>query len=463
MSHATKGRGSRTDGSRGSQTPECLQEEVGRLTKQLREQKLVIDELTAKLGAQAAMIASRDEQLRRRERSIERERQIAHEILERILPFFLPEAEGIRLAVRYHLSEEAGGDIYDAIEMGHGCLGLLVADVCGSGLTAALLAVMSKMAFRSFASHELAPLAIMEDVNRCIYDQTLDGQFLTCFFGVLDCQSMRMKYVNASHCPPILLRDGKCQTLDTEGLFVGMFESPKYEEKSVQLRAGDKLFFYTDGATDAENEQKEAFSTHRLIQSFLGRQKEGIEAIVDGVMADLEAYRGGRPFEDDATFLGLEAISKEAEFRTVTVPSDPAELLRIEEAIIPALEERGYGQRSLFGVKLAIEEAVINAMMHGNKMDKTKDVTVRFKIDGEKLLVEIEDEGRGFDPHSVPDPTLDENLEIDHGRGIILMRAYMDRVEYNERGNVVSMVKYAPWMERQGKESEIPDLEEAKE
>ena len=459
MANETDNIGVATGAKRADSEVERLRGEVRALTKQLHDQKLAIEDLTGNLSAQAEIIAARDEQLRRRERSIERERQIAHEILERILPFFLPEEEGVELAVRYQLSEQAGGDIYDVIEMGHQCLGLLVADVCGSGLTAALLAAMAKMAFRSFASHERSPKAIMEDVNRCICDQTLDGQFLTCFFAVLDCQRLRMTYINASHCPPVLLREETCEPLDTEGLFVGMFESPNYEEKSLQLRAGDKLLFYTDGVIDAEDDSGEAFSSDRLIETLIQRQDEEIESVVDALMDSVEAHRNGKPFEDDATLLGLAAVTTEGDLHTLTIPSDPSELLRVEETIVPALEERGYGQRALFGVKLALEEAVINAMLHGNKMDKTKDVIVRFKIDDDKLLVEVQDEGEGFDLKAVPDPTLDENLEADHGRGIILMRAYMDEVRYSQSGSTVTMVKFAPWVEERAGCPDIVDPE----
>jgi len=106
-----------------------------------------------------------------------------------------------------------------------------------------------------------------------------------------------------------------------------------------------------------------------------------------------------------------------------------------------ALERRGVGEDVLFSVRLALEEAVVNAIRHGNKADPSKKIHVEYVIDDARLVVNVADEGPGFDLDSVPDPTAEENLEADHGRGILLMRVYMDEVTYNDKGNRVTLVK----------------------
>ena len=128
------------------------------------------------------------------------------------------------------------------------------------------------------------------------------------------------------------------------------------------------------------------------------------------------------------------------------IPSDPEEMQEIDDLVMTMLGDRGYGERVLFGIRLAFEEAAINAMKHGNHNDKSKKVTVTFSIDDEKAEIRVADEGPGFRLEDVPDPTLTENLEVEHGRGIFLMRAYMDEVSYNEKGNEVRLIKRAPWL-----------------
>ena len=123
------------------------------------------------------------------------------------------------------------------------------------------------------------------------------------------------------------------------------------------------------------------------------------------------------------------------------IPSDTAEARRVQEQIEQLLKVHQFGEREVFGIRLAVEEALVNAIKHGNQMDSSRKVRVAFQVSQEKFEVVIADEGEGFDPCEVPDPTAPENLERPCGRGIMLMRHYMTTVAYNDRGNAVSMSK----------------------
>jgi len=113
----------------------------------------------------------------------------------------------------------------------------------------------------------------------------------------------------------------------------------------------------------------------------------------------------------------------------------------IQERIIGVLQTQSYSEQELFGVRLALEEALVNAIKHGNGMDPAKQVHVECQFDDDRVRIVIEDEGEGFDVSTVPDPTTEENLDKPGGRGIMLMRSFMSRVEYNERGNRLVMEK----------------------
>lgn len=125
----------------------------------------------------------------------------------------------------------------------------------------------------------------------------------------------------------------------------------------------------------------------------------------------------------------------------VTIPSDFGEGHRIQDEIIAALESHGYGERDIFSVRLALEEAIVNAIKHGNQMDPGKRVHVRYRVTPEHFHVRIEDEGPGFCPNDLPDPTAPENMEKLCGRGVMLIRGFMTSVEYHGCGNVVTMTK----------------------
>lgn len=116
------------------------------------------------------------------------------------------------------------------------------------------------------------------------------------------------------------------------------------------------------------------------------------------------------------------------------------ELDRLQDSVLHAVAAVGFDEASTFAVRLALEEAVANAFRHGNAEDPSKTVTVRYEVSSHEIRLSVEDEGPGFDPGSVPDPTEDANLEIPSGRGIMLMRAYMTSVEIVAPGNRIDMI-----------------------
>lgn len=128
--------------------------------------------------------------------------------------------------------------------------------------------------------------------------------------------------------------------------------------------------------------------------------------------------------------------------RSVAVESTSSGIVGVCKDILSELEARGFKQDDIFAVHLALEEAFINAVKHGNRMDPTKEVKISYSVSVNKVEITMGDEGGGFEPNSIPDPRYGDNLYRTEGRGLFLIRSYMDVVKYNERGNVVRMVKY---------------------
>ncbi len=117
------------------------------------------------------------------------------------------------------------------------------------------------------------------------------------------------------------------------------------------------------------------------------------------------------------------------------------EVSRVERVILDAAGSCGFGGADQFAIKLALEEALANAIKHGNAGDASKSVVVEYHIDPDQARISVQDEGSGFDPKCVPDCTLDENLEKPNGRGVMLMKTYMTDVSYNKAGNRVTLIK----------------------
>lgn len=131
----------------------------------------------------------------------------------------------------------------------------------------------------------------------------------------------------------------------------------------------------------------------------------------------------------------------EALEETVVIPSKRAAAGKAEREVLCSARKAGFSDESLFAIRLAVDEAIANAIQHGNRGDPSKHVTIRYRVDRDRFEITVADEGHGFHPDQLPDPTTPENIERPHGRGVMLMRAYMTEVSFNERGNEVTMVK----------------------
>jgi serine/threonine-protein kinase RsbW len=124
-----------------------------------------------------------------------------------------------------------------------------------------------------------------------------------------------------------------------------------------------------------------------------------------------------------------------------TIPSDLDSGHKVLEDLLARFDAEGWNPRDIFGIRLALEEAVVNAIKHGNCLDCSKEVHVVCRSMAEKIWIKISDQGQGFDPETVPDCTDDDHIDAPNGRGIMLMRNFMSRVKYNKKGNVVEMEK----------------------
>ena len=127
--------------------------------------------------------------------------------------------------------------------------------------------------------------------------------------------------------------------------------------------------------------------------------------------------------------------------KTMVIPSRLAEVSKVQAAILDEVTDKGFSKEARFAIQLALDEAVTNAIRHGNKLDESKDVIVNYTVDDKQATITVCDQGDGFEIVNIPDPTLDENLTCPSGRGVMLIQAYMTSVSYNEKGNCVTLVK----------------------
>ncbi len=139
--------------------------------------------------------------------------------------------------------------------------------------------------------------------------------------------------------------------------------------------------------------------------------------------------------------LGNMTQDKQTFSTSIEIQSEPAEGKQVIAQLLDKLAEFNWAENDVFGVHLAVEEAVVNAIKHGNQNDRTKVVRVQYEISADRFRIIVTDQGEGFDPEDVPDPTDEEHLELPSGRGLMLMRSFMTHIAFNDRGNQVTMEK----------------------
>jgi serine phosphatase RsbU (regulator of sigma subunit) len=242
---------------------------------------------------------------------IEQELTVAATIQQKIIPLSLPAIPGYDIAGKNIPSKSVGGDYYDCIPLPDGRYALVVADVTGKGVPAALL-VSSLHAYLSAyfeISNTLPELA--GKLNKALYNASTDDKFVTAFIALLSPQSGEIEYSSAGHNPGYLLRnDNTVQELKVGGFPLGAFDlGLTYKSEKLIIDKGERLFLYTDGVTEAANEQGEFYEQKVQLPDFLVRNKTPLaEAFINGLIADVKKFTGSAPQNDDITALYLHRL-----------------------------------------------------------------------------------------------------------------------------------------------------------
>jgi sigma-B regulation protein RsbU (phosphoserine phosphatase) len=234
----------------------------------------------------------------------EQELNRAREIQQDLMPKELPQLPRVAMAGAWQPARTVGGDYFDVIQLDSNRLGICIGDVAGKGITAALLMANLQASFRAFATPEESPAAVCAKLNAFLCSNLAPGKFVTFFYAILNAEDRTLRYENAGHCPAILVKaGGETELLSGDGAVLGVLPDWQYRDFSVQLAAGDRLLFFTDGVTEAANVQFEEFGNERVI---------GSVRAMDGTLSALATQRKlleevtrfcASNFQDDATIL----------------------------------------------------------------------------------------------------------------------------------------------------------------
>ena len=242
----------------------------------------------------------------RAKQRMEEELKVARDIQQSLLPRSLPSAGWLRAAGSSVASAQVGGDYYDVIAVNDRCWGAVVADVSGKGVSSALLAALLQGALIPASDHADVLTRRMERLNTFLIDRTGGEKYATVFYCLLD-QSGRLDYVNAAHCPPIVVRpSGETAELGATGVPVGLLEGSKYELAGRQLSPGEKVVIYTDGVTEAQDARGAFFGRKRLFDLVRANAGASSSELHDAIQGAVREFTEGAPQSDDITLVVLD-------------------------------------------------------------------------------------------------------------------------------------------------------------
>ncbi len=318
-----------------------------------------------------------------------------------------------------------------------------VGDVSGKGVPAALLMTISHSLFRTVSAREDHPEQIMETLNSSISDNNPDIMFITMFLGVMDLSTGTIRYCNAGHNPPIVIRNGQAELLSTEpSLLLGVEMNARYTANELTLTSGDTLFLYTDGLTEAENIRKELFGERRALETAAISGTLTASEQMERMQQAVHTFVDGAEQSDDLTMLVIRFMGND---NTLCMSNDIEELNKLEPFLNGIFEREHLDMSMLPQIDLALEEAVTNIIMYAYPEGEKGTAELTVEVADGQISATLIDSGTPFNPLQQQEANLDVSLEERKigGLGIHLIKEIMDVVEYayEDGRNVLKMKK----------------------
>ncbi|MCQ2545522.1 MAG: SpoIIE family protein phosphatase, partial [Clostridia bacterium] len=390
----------------------------------------------------AQCINEMTQSLKEKER-ISGELQVATNIQAQMLPCIFPpfpEHDEFDIRASMNPAKEVGGDFYDLFMIDDQHLAVVVADVSGKGVPAALFMVITKTLIKNYTQMGMEPCHVFTKVNQMLCEGNEAGLFVTAWMGVLDLETGKLTYVNAGHNPPaIKLADSGFTYLKSRPDFVlAGIETMRYKQNELMLSPGDRLFLYTDGVTEATDIDNQLYGEQRLIDYLNSHVSDNVNDMLNGLYGDINAFAGDAEQFDDITMLILDYQKPHVsdDMTELTFPASVDALNDVLGFVESELEKADCPMKLSMQIAVAVEEAFVNI---ANYAYPGEDGIMKMGISIENGIVRLRlaDYGVPFDPVQKEDPDITQDVESRDigGLGIFMVKKTMDDVQYERKDN----------------------------
>ena len=363
------------------------------------------------------------------------------------------EAAGFSVAAVLEPARDVGGDLYDVFLVDDERVCLVIGDVAGKGVPAALFMAAADALVRAEASAGREPDEILTRVNEELCRRNEALMFVTLFVGVVHLSTGELVYGSGGHCPPLVRRaSGGVEALPrVAGAALAIARGLRFEVGRLALARGDALLLYTDGVTEAADGAERLFGDERLEESLATLDDASPPAVIERIMSDVSVFVAGAERSDDIAMVvfryeegaGAQGASG-AHGRSARLPAQLSAVARLAELVDEFARHEALPAAVAHDVVLVAEEAFTNVARHGGAAAPGAVVEVALRRDGDEVTVSLADEGPPFDPTSVPPPDVSGGLEAREpgGLGIHVMRTLCRTIDYQRRDgrNVLTLV-----------------------
>ncbi len=379
-----------------------------------------------KLGA---MVEEGTERIRRlqsellRQRKLEQDILLAAEVQRNLLPTKNPILRGFEFSSAAIPARYISGDFFDYAMSSPSTCDIIIADVSGKGIPAAMMTSAARMIFKVAVDARKNPSELLAEMNRLLYaDLERNEMFLTAQCVRLDLDTGEIGYASAGHTEALHFRPstGECIRLPSTAPPVGILEAMSIGDIPIRTVPGDFFVVYSDGVTEAVDDKEELFGIERLVNMLRDRRDYSAENLVNAILAEVRGFSGDEPMADDLTLIILKTTPRKFQYVAAPVMQnlDPA-VAFVRDAALP------YGMDFADEIELVASELITNVITHS--ISRSMDIGLRQEADG--IVIDLQYPGESFDPEA-GSSTLPDPLE-EGGRGIHIVRALVDELKYS--------------------------------
>lgn len=369
---------------------------------------------------------------------INAEINIASEIQKGLLPQNIVENTAFEIDAMMLPARYIGGDLYDYMKLDDDRILLVIADVSGKGVSAAMFMSITLTLIRQYAKLGKSVSEILYYANKALCENNSQMLFVTVFLAIYDKAERKLTYANAGHNYPYILGKELKILDDTHCIPIGMFEDGEYTESEAHIDLGDILFMYTDGINEAVSIDKKLYGVDKLEKCLLDYRKNGKGSIVDYVYSSVSDFAEGTEQSDDITMLSL-SVRDKYEFE---LDAQESQFVKIKQAILDSSIPKKYKLK----LCLACEEWFVNICSYAYKDICISEKKVHFKMEiSDRIIIEFKDNGKKYDP--LKNVVSAEEYDVVNqvgGLGKLIITKISDETEYkySDNKNILTITKY---------------------